>query len=322
MFENHDAFLRNLYSFNLTLPLEERIRYVGIDPSTFSIGLWHLYSIFNKNNFKSIPSEVISEINNLYSWMEKFRKGYLSSDNAKYKNDYVNILPEVNIKIEELAVKLKNHISLNKQIVQKEFKDKFFDLNMVTEKIIEGANIYRQMVTRIIGIVEKKSTVNDTEFQKDRDKSSAETFLKLYNHLPQGTYFGQWGREHIYQREYAGVKWVFSRIKENPEWKEKILSIALIYEDDREKYLSNILQKSSKSKFTLFKLDGKNSPFAQSSYLSENKNFPTTSYFQYAIFVKDNEIMKQLTEINPDDIQMFKNYLDKYNEKIKEKSKK
>lgn len=65
-----------------------------------------------------------------------------------------------------------------------------------------------------------------------RDKMIYENFKLLQNELPPGKYFGQWGRQHIYQSEEGNVMWFGAYLNsEGSLFKDKVLSIAYLYDN-------------------------------------------------------------------------------------------
>lgn len=150
-------------------------------------------------------------------------------------------------------------------------------------------------------------------FNGIRDEKIYENFLKISSHLPKGKYFGQMGLSHVFQRPFPYVNWFASSLNKNAStFKGKVLSIAYAYEDckylyptKRKNYVSHIntldlsiveLRPYINSKYTIFKLNQKSSPFSERLIWPLSHKFPkegvTTDYFQYLLVIKGSEAME------------------------------
>ncbi len=142
--------------------------------------------------------------------------------------------------------------------------------------------------------------------------------MEIEKRLPKGKYYGQWGLSHIFQRPFPYVNWLGgARLngRDSVFKGGKVLSIAYVY--DNCKYLYPTLRKDYigsintldlevkvfnsfiKNGCTLFKLNGKNSPFSEKLIWPIIHKFPkdgvTTDYFQYLTIIKDSDAVESFT---------------------------
>lgn len=117
------------------------------------------------------------------------------------------------------------------------------------------------------------STIHD--FNTYRDEIMYKNFISIYNHLPKGKYYGQFGRNHIYQNQQMGIEWFASLFnKKQSPLSNKILSITYAYKDcqmltetkpalpyssldSEDKLFADVMDKNC----VLIKLNGDKSPF-------------------------------------------------------------
>lgn len=149
-------------------------------------------------------------------------------------------------------------------------------------------------------------------FYAARERILYDNFLKAYNSLPEGKYFGHWSMEHIYLREtrtpnLSGTETLamFLNHEDDSPVKDRVLSIASLYLDSEYRffygryynagisndYVSNVqpLQIVANSEFTLFRLTNDNSPFAFRPYtVRSHTGGAATDYYQYIIVIKNS----------------------------------
>ena len=153
---------------------------------------------------------------------------------------------------------------------------------------------------------------HSNNFNGIRDQKLYENFLSISSHLPKGKYFGQIGLSHVFQRAFPYVNWFASFLRnEISPFKGKVLSVAYAYQNckylyptKRKNYVSHIntldlsmveFKNFINSKYAIFKLNQKDSPFDEKLIWPLNHKFPengvTTDYFQYLVVIKDSEEM-------------------------------
>lgn len=272
---------KKVYEYNKTLPDDKKIKIVGIDIEHQSVNaLRYMNSVLPD---KKVPDEI-------KSYMEEFNNiinsGYLDenrSDERLYK----------------FCSELKNRMEKNKNVYEKYLEDNFFGFQLANENIISRIDIVS----------------SEEDFNKIRDKKIYENFIKVYNHLPKGKYYGQWGLNHAFQREQGGVSWLAASMNGNDSpVKDKVLSIIYLYKNcmymNRENYSKEHIDSYKSADFnkyfiepiTLFKLKGENSPFENSLIWPMNpyhtgrlaRDGVTTDYFQYIVTVVNSTATEPL----------------------------
>lgn len=132
-----------------------------------------------------------------------------------------------------------------------------------------------------------KNGLEDIEYLSSRDEIMYNNFLRFYEYLPEGKYFGGLEGKSAYQKrenreDFLGA---FMNEKGSPV-KEKVVTIAYI--GDRS--TSKTINKISKKQNTLFKLIGRRSPFRKYTLTNIFPNIDsegywtnTTDYFQFVL---------------------------------------
>lgn len=279
---------KNLYQYNKTLSLEDKIKVVGIDVEYSPIPAFKcMYSLIPK---EEAPSEIKSTIEKIKSLNE----------------GKTNIKPD---EIESYFLTVNQDIVKNRDIYKRYFKENLFDFEFIS------INIYNHY------------NVNRIDFEKSRDLKIYDNFLKIYAALPEGKFFGEFGLNHILQKKVGdfGVDKLNMLLRNEPDSpvKNSVLSIAYIYKnckatigttvggydtihEDNFNVNDKTLQPFLESDFTLFRLSGQNSPFekkllwllSDADYagdLSAQKEV-TTDYYQYCIVIKNSEEAKPFKE--------------------------
>jgi hypothetical protein len=201
--------------------------------------------------------------------------------------------------LKEILELLNKNIENNKDVYKKYLKNNFFYFDMVVNNMNNCVNAYK------------------SDFDVVREKSIYSNFKKAYEHYPKGKYFGQFGMEHIYQRvcySYLGEKDRFAMYlnKDDSPVKNKVLSIVYAYKDcywtnPKQSYeeMANtcdiedisLIDKYASTEITLFKLNGKKSPFDEKIYFVKNPIAGvTTEYFQYLLLIKNSRGTTSLGE--------------------------
>lgn len=270
---------KKVYEFNRSLPQNKKIKIVGIDIELQPISaLRYIYSLIPN---KEIPTEISPVINELMAINLTI-------------NDAENIEDSI---IKNMSIKLKNNIENNHRIYEDYLGDKLFDFEMINDNILYNFEAREDRKT----------------FDKIRDKKMYENFVKIYNKLPNGKYYGQFGLNHVFQDKQNEVDWIASLMDgEKSPVKGKVLSTIYLYKDCKKarnrdyktipmttyNSADKVFDSSFKGDYTIVKLIGNNSPFEErliwtlspKAYAGNKPNEGvTTDYYQYIVLVKDSE---------------------------------
>ncbi len=263
-------FWKRVRAYNSTLPSEKRIKAIGIDMERpLVITFKYLQSLIPDYNTPAIISDRIQSLKT-------------SLDNVQYlKIDDVK----------QMVESLKKDVESNKDAYIHYFSVNFFDFNYILDNILNTIH----------------SVADESKEYERREHYMFDNFTKVYNYLPKGKYFGQFGLEHILQGEYESHIGKFDRLakrmsknNESPV-KNKVISIAYEYKDcyrmegDKELpagynfYDTNVLNQYAKEDIAIFKLNSKNSPYKNRVYFMKESTVGTTlDYFQYIILIKNS----------------------------------
>ncbi|MTI70719.1 MAG: erythromycin esterase family protein [Firmicutes bacterium] len=262
--DNYNHWIK-LFKYNKTLPKDRKIKVVGIDIEHQPINAFrYMYSVLPKKKAPGKINKILNEFNDILSGKKKL-------DNEGLK---------------EFCERLNNDIEKNKDVYKDYLKDDYFGFNLVNKNIIYRYEVYES-----------------NKFNVLRDEKMYENFKKVYNNLNDGKYFGQWGLNHIFQENQMDVNWLATFIDNDDRFKNKVLSIAYVYDDSiymekRNGYSTEKIDTFNSNmdfgfikNFTLLKLNSKGSPFKQRniwpfSHTEKGEN-PTTEYFQYLVVVKN-----------------------------------
>lgn len=273
--ENFDFFdmMKKYYKSS-----QVKFEYIGsdIDHQT-ETALYAMYFIIN-NNYKysqDTPEySVVSEINNLI---------------ISYMQDSFDINPE---KSREYSLKQKT----------------------VIEKILASPDIFRNILSEndyfyfklIAQNISDTYDVYGKEFDdKLREDLIYNNFRKVYSYYSSDNpvFYGQWGSFHttlksVYENDTNFAEKILSENFFGTD--NSILSIIIFYNNsysfDKNNYnkvlISNDsgykIQKITREKMTIFRLNEKNSPFLRKNYFNTGSGF-STDYYQYFIFIQNSE---------------------------------
>lgn len=266
-------FWIQLRKYDMTLPESSRVKVVGID-------IEHQLST---------ACEYLK-----YLLPDKYPPEQIEGAVERFKNYYISIYTDEFSKTMEY---LQNDIKANPLTYSRYLGDNYFDFRLVVNNIINSINAY---------------SAHDSSFYSIREPIMYENFLMIYYHLPYGKYFGELGMDHVYQKinssSYLGNTESFANYLDtdcDSPAKGKVLSIAYGYEDcfytncannyRQNKCISiinnfDMINKYSNTDMTVFKLNGKDSPFSKSLYFFKcPEGGSTTNYFQYLILIKNSK---------------------------------
>ncbi|MGM0438178.1 MAG: hypothetical protein ACQEQD_07885 [Bacillota bacterium] len=260
---------KNLYRFNQSLPKKQRIIVLGFDiEHQLENAFWYLNTIIPE---KEAPQEI---------------KPYILKIKSIYQNEAYN-----NREIKNFVYELKDNIDKNQKIYEDFFGQDFFGLQLINDNLINRYIAYKK---------------RNEEWNITRDKMMYDNFLKIYSRYSDGKYYGQWGLNHAFQEKQDGVNWFAAKLDNDVDspLKGQILSIVYLYQnctrinnngEYSETSMSNNISKQidllSQGEMTLFKLNGRQSPFSKDLIWMLGETKPkkgvTTDYFQYLIFLED-----------------------------------
>lgn len=149
-------------------------------------------------------------------------------------------------------------------------------------------------------------------FYDAKERILYENFLRAWSSLPPGKYFGLWSMEHIYQRD-AGTENLggFDRLamylkhEEDSPVRDRVLSMAAVYLDSQYRFyygsyhnrdISTELftdlypfRTLASNDYTLFRLNGQDSPFAMRPYTVKNPTGGVAiDYYQYLLVIRNS----------------------------------
>ncbi len=215
-------------------------------------------------------------------------------------NDYVEELGDIGSTIDEdledICKKIGSELIENKNL-HKNFPGEYY-------------HGFKHVNNNVLNAIE---TYLGTNFNGVRDMKMYENFMDIYSRLPEDKYFGQLGLSHIFQKSFPHINWFGSSLDgEDSGFKDKVLSIAYAYKDcrylyptTRKNYTSSIDTLDSSipefeyfinSNYTLFKLNGEDSPFDEELIWPLEHKSPvggaTTDYFQYLVVAGNSDAME------------------------------
>ncbi len=266
-------FWRNLYRYNILLPKKNRIRIVGLDlEHQFWLSILHLEDILKDKNLGPNMKNALDDLACLDS--------YICPDISDTKNIFKNIS---HINISQL-IKITKEINIDfenrRNIYKKELsREEFYDLEFILSNSIDTERIY--------------ANIDDSDyFNREREKSIYNNFLRAYGKLGKGKYFGQWGGFHILQKNSSNENSFAAYLdQESSIVHDKVISIKFVYDNKKHKKTNKKLLKAfkeySESKFTLYKLDTFKGTGKEPCPINDYEASDITEYFQYGILIRN-----------------------------------
>lgn len=259
----HRLFWERLYQFNKVLPPGEKIVVVGID-AEYQLGTALNYLYYLSDN----------QLGNLYP-----------------PTEYLGVLEALNRYLTGLQAKYQE----DPQSFINAFGDNIPRFELALQNLMDTVSI----------------NLNDN-YYAEREKLMYANFLAAYNVDPQGKYFGHFTMEHIYQRgakvgELANTDRLATLlVQEDSPVRDRVISIAAMYHDSEFRFFygryetyrvmnsyvvdSLPLLKNAASDYTLYKLNGQESPFSWDTYTVSNPSGGvTTDYYQYLLLIKNSK---------------------------------
>lgn len=264
----------DLYNYNKPFSREDKIIALGID-------IEHQ----PKNAFKFMENILDDRKNfrKLRNLTERFKENNLKDEEVK------NISRDIK---KELKDKERNYLNL--------LKEDYFRIVYVNDNLLNMFEVY-----------------SGNNFSGMRDLKMHDNFLRIYNYLSKDKYFGQIGLSHVFKKLFPYVNWFASSLnKDGSPLKDKLVSIAYAYKDcrylyptKRKNYVSSIDTLDSsieefngfiKSDYTLFKLNGIDSPFNKKLIWPLSHKFPsegvTSDYIDYLLVVRESREMLEFKD--------------------------
>lgn len=202
-----------------------------------------------------------------------------------------------------VATKNDNYLDLYNLAL--DFKALFISQSPVLKGFLGDKFQQFQLVNQLV--IDTHEARLDDVFSTKREALIYENFLRNSELFAAGNSYGQWGANHIYQRDIEGVSWLAARLNEEAlsPVQDAVYSILYLYHDCktllknpyRKVNFTNLyyvpdFKKLSSQDLTLFRLDLPGSPFmdeliwpSTSLKLSEGV---TTDYIQALILVQDS----------------------------------
>lgn len=269
--DNYNSY-KDIYKYNRTLPTNQKLKFIGIDiEHNLPIAFEYLKSIIPKGED---PKEIRPILNEVIA----VNSSAISREKSK-----------------DLCLRLVKSLSDNNIVYENYFKGKLFEFEQICQNIINSADVYKS--------IQDKDT-----FDEKRDKYMYDNFMKIYSKFPKGKYFGQLGFDHILQSHSHDVIHFASYLNgKDSLLRGKVLSIAYLYIDSIAmsmnsksvqyitSYQESTLDDYLQSKYTMFKLTGKGSPFENSLiwsiadmyYPKPTDDNVTTEFYQYMVVIKN-----------------------------------
>lgn len=200
--------------------------------------------------------------------------------------------------IKDFSYKLNRDLKRRQALYEKVLGEDYFSVKLVNENLLNMYQVY-----------------GGNNFNHIRDGKMYKNFIKIYREIPYGKYYGQLGLSHIFQKSFPYVDWLGAQLNKHKNFKDRILSIAYVYKNCkylyptlRKNYISSIntLDRSMgfftdllKDKYTIFKLNGENSPFEKDLIWPISHKYPkegtTTDYIQYMVVIENSTYTKPFT---------------------------
>ncbi|HBI56796.1 MAG TPA: hypothetical protein DG577_01005 [Firmicutes bacterium] len=259
----HRLFWERLYKYNQGLSPEDKIVVIGIDVE-YQIGTAISYLCFISDN----------QLGNYYPVT-----GYLGETKALHK--YVT------------GLKAKYHEDPG--LFENIFGDNIHKFELVLQNLTDTVSANLR-----------------SDFFPDREKLMYTNFLAAYNNNPKGKYFGHFTMEHIYQRQVKSGNLADADrlgmllVQEDSSLRDQVVSIAAFYHNSEFRFYYGSYEyyrifaqfvidplpliNTATTDYTLYKLDGEDSPFTWDTHTVINPTGGvTTDYYQYLLMIKDSQ---------------------------------
>lgn len=164
------------------------------------------------------------------------------------------------------------------------------------------------IMSNVVNLFEARAAEQNGEWNRVRDRMMYENALALLERMPgEESLFGQWGLNHVFQAKEFGVDWLAARLATDPAspLAGRVVSITYAYEDAQQMGKGGrhpqplttyrpdpgTMTCVAEAKYTLFRLDAPDSPYASQLRWMHATPRPTegvtTDYFQYVVLIRD-----------------------------------
>ncbi|CAM2927422.1 erythromycin esterase family protein [Paenibacillus sediminis] len=285
-----------IHDFNGQQPVEKRISFVGMDVEHDPLnGLVYL-------NLLLEPLQ--SEGNNIPNGLRPFMKAIRAYAQPQNKQESDRLRKGGEHMLQLVDKELKQHLTLWEKTLDEET---FFRFRMTGENLLNGAYLHTFYTT------------DYPRFNSEREPMMFNNFKELDKEISKkdrgAKYYGEWGLEHVYQKEHStdGFKVTKPRIaeliNEYGSFQGKVLSIGMMYAgskcfdmvtnkaEDIDQTLQDmtIVGPLHEGDATLYKLNAANSPFASSvKFVDRDTGGGTLDYLQYILLILKSPASKPL----------------------------
>lgn len=277
---------KSVYEYNSHLPENEKLHALGIDIEFTGINT--LEGMISLLPDSTPPKKISSDLKILketYENLSNPEKEASSEDEKKliqFLNDF------------------KEDINLNRNEYKSYLKDNLMHFELMLDNILYTSEHMEEIQSNV-------------PFY--RDKRMYDNFKTLYEHLPQGKYYGQLGGYHVYQNQgkYNQPRIAAMLNEEDATFKDKVLTIQYIYKNckyldkgfkDNSRFSSSpyspLLSDLFEDNLRLIKLTGETSPFNHNIISLIDDQYEeyfgcaldegvTTDYYQYIVLFNRTE---------------------------------
>jgi hypothetical protein len=268
------AFWQDLYTFNRALPLEERLTCVGIDiEHQVGYALAYLRTLLPN---EAPPERITAQIELIRAFTRDSRTGF------------------------DAAAELSASIAVNEGDYRRYLREDFFEFRLIVESMWAAREAY----------LARQSGGGRVAFQQSRDVAMYANFVRLYDRLPEGRYWGHFGGAHIFHKSSNGTQWFGVGLeRDDSPVTGRVLSIYFAYERCTAMTRKNSTYSTSSaanvrpglfdfyrgSEPVLFKLIGEDSPARFCQAVLHGEPGGSAEYFDYLLLVRDATPTRPLT---------------------------
>jgi len=262
------SFWQSVYAFNSALPQSERLVCVGID---IEHQPGHALAYLKMLLPNDAPPEGIG------SQVDRVRN--FSRDDTTHF---------------DVAAELSAGLGASTQDYRRYLGEDFFEFSLIVESTVAARDAYRA----------RRTDGGRTAFRQLRDRRMYLNFVRLYNRLPSGAYWGHFGDAHIFHKRTNNVEWLGAQLEyDGSPVAGRVLSIAFAYEDCTAMTRNGGAYGASPagnvkpglfdfyegSDPILFKLIGKGSPAYSSQLVTRIGSGGSAEYFDYLLLIRGAE---------------------------------